>query len=98
MPSYRVTMTIGMLRPGVDPGAVLPAARQAALDVTTLEAADLAVVARSARITIRFTADDAEIAAQVAAHVIARTGEAAEVTRAAVTERVRGDWVPVPGS
>ncbi|MCU1533745.1 MAG: hypothetical protein JWR53_226 [Glaciihabitans sp.] len=95
MPSYRVTMTMGALAPGIDPAAVLPTARAAGMQLTTVEAADVAVVAWTARITIRFTGEDAEVATQIASHIVAVTGTVAAVTGAKVSQRVRGDWVPV---
>lgn len=95
MPSYRVTMTVGMTRPGVAPDRVLPAAADAAAELTTVEAADLGIVAGAPRITIRFTADDAELAAQFGQHIAAATNAVAEVLVAKVTERVKGRWYVV---
>lgn len=97
MPSFRVTLTIGALRPGVAPPAVLPAAQAAAAEVTEVEAADLAVVAGEARITVRFSADDAELAAQVAEHVVHATAALASLGAWRLTERVGGRWYPIPG-
>jgi hypothetical protein len=53
-------------------------------------------VAGAPRITIRFTADDAELAAQLGQHVAAATDAVAEVLVAKVTERVKGRWYVVP--
>ena len=78
MPSFRVTIAIGALRPGIAPATVLPAAAAAAATLTTVEASDLAVVAGSARLIVRFTAEDRELAEQVAAHVLAVTAALAE--------------------
>ena len=44
MPSYRVTLAVGLLHPGADPEAVLPAAAAAARALTTVEAYDVGVV------------------------------------------------------
>jgi hypothetical protein len=95
MPSFRVTMVIGALRRGVLPQAVLPAAAAAAEGLATVEASDLAIVAGTARITVRFTAEDAEIAKQIGEHVVAATGELAETQRWQITERVKSRWHPV---
>jgi beta-lactamase class A len=95
MPSFRVTMIIGALRPGGSPAAVLPTAAAAAAELTTVEASDLAVVAGTARATVRFTADDAELAAQIGRHVVDVTSTVAEPISSVVTERVKGRWVPV---
>jgi hypothetical protein len=94
MPDFRVTMVIGALRPGTAAAAVLPAAKAAAHELTMVEASDLAGVAGEARLTVRFESDDAELATQVAQHVVAVTHSLAEVTRFAVTRRVGGRWVP----
>jgi hypothetical protein len=95
MPSFRVTMTIGALRPGIAPDAVLPHAAAAATELTTVEASDVAVVSGQARVTVRFTADDRELAVQIADHVVAATDAVAQPVAHAVTERVKGRWLRV---
>ncbi|MEC5185096.1 hypothetical protein RCH12_002572 [Cryobacterium sp. MP_3.1] len=95
MPSYRVIMSIGTLQPGVRPEAVLPAAAGAAAELTTVEASDLAVVAGSARATVRFTADDGTAALAIGDHVVAQTRLVAAPVSWLVTERVKGRWLPV---
>ena len=92
MPSYRITMTIGALVAGSSPSEVLPTAGAAAADVATLEASDLAIVAGSPRITIRFTADDEDIAAQVATHVVDSTSRVARVQAPLLTRLSAGRW------
>ncbi|CAN5183443.1 hypothetical protein BH11ACT5_BH11ACT5_01250 [soil metagenome] len=84
-------MAIGALRGAAD--AVLPTARAATLELAVLEASDLQVVRGEARIVVRFTADDRELADQVAAHVAAAASKAAAVTAWRVTERVGERWV-----
>lgn len=88
-------MTIGALRAGVAPDSVLPAAAAAAADLTTVEASTVTVVAGSARIVVRFTADDAEEALRIGRHVFAATQAVAEPLASSVTERVKGRWFPV---
>ena len=95
MTSYSVIMTIGALQPGVRPDAVLPAAAAAAAERTTVEASDLAVVAGSARATVRFTADDGTAALAIGDHVVAQTRLVAAPVTWLVTERVKGRWLPV---
>lgn len=95
MPSYRVTSVIGMLRPGVRPETVLPAAVAAGTELTTVEASDVSVVAGQARITVRFTADDDPAAARVADHVCATTGALADLGTVTLTRRYGGRWYPV---
>ncbi|POH66240.1 MULTISPECIES: hypothetical protein [Cryobacterium] len=96
MPSYRVIMSIGALQPGVRPEAVLPAAAAgAAAELTIVEASDLAVVAGSARATVRFTADDGTAALAIGDHVVAKTRLVAAPVSWLVTERVKGRWLPV---
>jgi hypothetical protein len=95
MPDYRVAMLIGAVRAGADPAAVLPTAKAAAAELTMVEAADLAIVAGAARVTIRFEADYAELAAQIGAHVVAVTNTVARVASFRVTERAKGSWFAV---
>jgi len=95
VPSYRVTLAVGALAAGVAPAAVLPGATAAARDVAVVEASDVQVVSGQARIVVRFTADDAEVAAQVARHVASRTDALARVSSWRLTERVGARWEPV---
>jgi hypothetical protein len=95
MPSFRVTMTIGALRSGVAPDVVVPHAAAAAAELTTVEASDVAVVAGQARVTVRFTADDSELAVQIADHVVAATDAVAQPVSHTITERVKGRWFRV---
>ncbi|MGV8885136.1 MAG: hypothetical protein ACOH1T_06050 [Microbacteriaceae bacterium] len=97
MPSYRVTLVIGVLAPGVSPAAVLPAARDAAADLTTVEAFDIHVVAghqhtRQARLVVRFAADEYEVADQIAQHVATVVTQLAEVTSWKLTQRMGSRW------
>ncbi|WP_210481566.1 hypothetical protein [Naasia sp. SYSU D00948] len=96
MPSYRVTLTVGALRPGVPPESVLPAAADAVKELTTLEASSVAVVRGEPRLVVRFTAEDDEIARQIAAHAASVAGQLAEVLDARVTRRSRNRWLRVP--
>ena len=95
MPSFRVQLEIGALAPGVAPQQVLPAATAAAAELAEVEASDLAVVSGAPRAIVRFAAEEPEIAAQVAEQVVAATSAFVEVRRWSVTQRVRGNWVPV---
>ena len=94
MPSYRVTMTVGGLQPGVDPKSVLPAAVAAAEEFTIVEASGLTIVRGAPRIIVRFTADDAELAAQIGGHVVASTAGLAAVPTWKITAREGGRWYP----
>ena len=93
MPSYRVTLGVGALAPGVAPAVVLPAAKAAAEQLVVVEAADIQLVSGQARIVVRFAADDGEIAAQVGRHVASTVQRLAEVTGWRITERVGARWV-----
>jgi len=84
-------MAIGALHGA--PNAVLPAARAAVVELAILEASDLQVVRGEARIVVRFTADDRELATQVGRHVASAMSGVAEVTGWRLTERVGGRWL-----
>jgi hypothetical protein len=96
MPSFRVTMSVGRLRPGVLPQELIPAAATIARRHTTVEASDLAVVSGAARITIRFTADDEAMAVRIAGSVVDGSDALAAILSWRVTRRVGGRWEPVP--
>jgi hypothetical protein len=95
VPSYRITMTVGRLRPGVDPAEVLPAAAAEAARVATLEANDLEVVRGEPRLTVRFTAEDDPAAERIAADVRTRTTQLVDVPRASITRRDGGSWTRI---
>jgi hypothetical protein len=95
VPSYRITMTVGALRPGTDPAAVLPAAATEAARIATLEANDIQVIRGEPRLTVRFTAEDDPAAERIAAAVRARTAELVDVPRASITRRDGGAWTRI---
>jgi len=95
MPSYRITVTIGALNPGVEPPSVLPSAARAAEELTTVEASDLGIVSGMPRITVRFTGDDAENARHIAQHVLETVSTLAQPLASTVTERVKGRWLVI---
>ncbi len=95
MPSYRVTLVVGLLRPATDPAQVLPTAASAARERAKVEANDLAVVGGEARATVRYLADTDETAVDVAAAVAERVRGLAEVGAVRVTRRSGTRWVPV---
>lgn len=97
MTSYRVVLVVGLLRPGADPAAVLPAAAAAAQAVTKVEARDLAVVAGEARVVVRYLASDDAAARRIGDRVLAGVRELAEVARSTVDRRSGPRWLPVRG-
>lgn len=92
MPSYRVTMTIGALAPGVNPTQILPTAKAAAAELAVVEAAEVQVVSGQARIVVRFAADDTELAQQIGHHVAAVTTRSAHVDSWLITTRTGTRW------
>jgi hypothetical protein len=94
VPSYRVSLAVGTLRPGVDPATVLPAAADAARALATVEAADVGVVRGQPRITVRFTADSDDAAHAVADAVRARTEQLAATSDGTLTRRWGARWYP----
>jgi len=94
VPSYRVTLAVGLLRPGADPEAVLPAAAAAARALTTVEAYDVGVVRGEARVTVRFLADTDADAHRVADAVEAGVREHAATSGGRLTRRGGARWHP----
>jgi hypothetical protein len=92
MPSFRVIVPVGALRPGVRPADVLPAAAAAAAEHTVVEASSVDVVSGEARLTVRFTSDTVDHAIFVGAHVADRVSDVATIGSWRVTERVAGRW------
>ncbi|WP_435737346.1 hypothetical protein V5D56_01755 [Cellulosimicrobium sp. PMB13] len=94
MPSYRVSLAVGLLRPGADPESVLPAAVAAGRGRTTVEAYDVGVVRGEARITVRFLADGDEAAHEVARAVEAGVRALAATSGRRLTRRWGARWYP----
>ncbi|WP_344248797.1 hypothetical protein [Isoptericola hypogeus] len=92
MPSYRVSLAVGLLQPGVDPADVLPAAADAARELTTVEAYDVGVVRGRARITVRFDAPDDAAAHRVADAVQERVDALADTFGGQLTRRWGNRW------
>ena len=93
MPSFRVTLIVGALAPGVAPTRVLPAAKEAAESLAVVEATDVQVVAGQARLIVRFAAESREIATQIGEHVASTISSIANVASWRVTERVKSAWL-----
>lgn len=92
MPSFRVIAAIGLLRPGIAPTSIQPAAADAAAELAVVEATSIDVVRGEARLTVRFTADAVPEALRVAEHTVAALRARAEVGSWRLTERVGGRW------
>ena len=92
MPSFRVIVPVGRLRPGVSAESVLPAAAAAAGERTVVEASSVDVVAREARITVRFMADTVDEAIGVAEHTVDAVERLAQTGTWQLTQRVGGRW------
>lgn len=88
-------MVVGDLRPGVDPAVVLPAAADAAAELTAVEAQYLEVVRGEPRLTVRFEAPDDEAAGAVRRAVVARTDVLVEVLASRVSRRWGARWYPL---
>ncbi len=95
MPSYRVRMTVGDLRRGVDPAQVLPAATEAARAVVAVEAGQVEVVRGRPVLTVRFEAADDLAASDVGRLVVTRVGELVDVETSRVTRRTGPRWSPL---
>lgn len=98
MPSYRLSVGVGALRRDVDPATLLPRLRDALAELTTVEASDLGVVGGEARVTLRFIAEDAELAWQLADAVRARLFELAEPGSVTLRTGSGRDWRAVQRS
>lgn len=92
MPSFRVIIPVGLLRPDVAPTEIEPAAAAAVAELTTVEATSVDVISREARVTVRFTADGAHDAERVARHAVEVVGSLAHTGDWRLTERVGGRW------
>lgn len=92
MPSYRVRMAVGLLRPGAEPATVLPTAVDAARELTAVEHGQVDVVRGVPRLTVRFEAPDDLQAAAVGQAVVDRVEALVEVDVSRVTRRYGARW------
>ena len=92
MPSYRVRVAVGVLRPGVSAPYVLPQAVAVASAQTEVEAHDVEVVRGEACVTVRYAADDDQTARRIGWAVLARLDELAEISGRSVTRRYGQRW------
>jgi hypothetical protein len=95
VPSYRVRMVPGLVRPGVDPADVLPAAQAAAAELTAVEAGQIDIVRGTPRVTVRFEAADDVAASGIGRAVVARVEELVDVEVSRVTRRWGARWYPL---
>ena len=95
MPSYRVLLAVGTVRPGVRPDELLPRAASSASALTTVEAHDIMMVRGEPQLVVRFTGSDDSVALRIGAVVEATVGELADVRGARVTRRDGGAWTLV---
>ena len=95
MPSYRVLLAVGSLRPGARPDALLPHAAASAAEHTTVEANDIVMVRGEPQLVVRFTGTDDDFALGVGAAVESAVDRLAEVRGARVTRRDGGAWTLV---
>jgi hypothetical protein len=95
VPSYRVTVAVGLLRPGTAAPELLPELVRVAGGTTVVESSDLAVVRGRARVTVRFLDDDDAAARRTAWAVLTRADELAETSDPRFVRRFGARWYPV---
>jgi hypothetical protein len=92
MPSYRVILDVGALRPGVAAPAVADGASAAAAAWTTVEAVQIGLVRGVPQLTVRFTSVGPEEAGLIAADVVAAATALAVIPRWRLAERHQTRW------
>lgn len=95
MPSYRVTLAVGALAPGVAPDAVLPAAARLAGERAVVEAQDVRLLRGVPCAVVRYEAADDTEAVAVGRHVVSGLRDVVEVRSDIVTRRDGGRWTPI---
>jgi hypothetical protein len=95
MPSYRVMLSVGSLRPGVRPDTLLPSAAASAAEHATVEANDIMMVRGEPQLVVRFTGTDDDFALGVGSAVESTLSALADLRGARVTRRDGGAWTLV---
>lgn len=100
MPSFRLELEIGQLRPGHNPGEVMDTAKASLVDYH-VDATDIAVTAGTPRILLRFSvpesseAEENQAARLAAVHARDAVGEVAGTGQLWVLRRRDGRWLPL---
>ena len=100
MPSFRLELEIGSLRPGHDPNEVMDTAI-ASLAGFHVDATDIAVTAGTPRVLLRFTVTDSsetdenQAARLAAVHARDAVDEVADTGQLWVLRRRGGRWLPL---
>lgn len=95
VPSYRVTLAIGALAPGVAPDAVLPAAARLVAELAVVEAQDVRLLRGVPCAVVRYEAGEDELAVAVARHAVDGLAGTVEVRSDRVTRRDGARWTPI---
>ncbi|MFZ6992506.1 hypothetical protein ACO0E1_11505 [Curtobacterium sp. RRHDQ66] len=95
MPSYRGTLAVGALAPGVAPDAVLPAAARLVAEQVVVEAQDVRLIRGVPCAVVRYEAGDDEVAIAVARLAVAGLRDTVEIRSDRVTRRDGGKWTPI---
>lgn len=95
MPSYRVMLSVGSLRPGVRPDTLLPSAAASAAEHATVEANDIMMLRGEPQLVVRFTGTDDDFALGVGSAVEWTVSGLADLRGARVTRRDGGAWTLV---
>lgn len=100
MPSYRLELEIGQLRPGAAPHQVMDAA-VSSCEGQHVDATDVVVIGGTPRIRVRFSVaassggEEDTVAREAAAGMRRAVEQVAATGRQRLLRRRRGDWLPV---
>lgn len=95
VPSYRVRLALGLMRGAVDPASVLPTARDAVGELTTVESAQVELRAGVPLVVVRFEAADDLAASRVGRHAAQVVDELVVVESSRVLRRTGQTWSPL---
>lgn len=101
MPSYRLRVEVGLLRPGAQPEDVLPAAEDAATTCAFVEAKEVDVSGGTAWVQLRVVVDDSSDEQEDRAARLTLTAmragieDHAETGRGHILRRRAGKWIPI---
>ncbi|MCY1696069.1 hypothetical protein [Curtobacterium sp. SL109] len=95
MPSYRVTLAVGALAPGVAPDAVLPEAARLVAERTVVEAQDVRLLRGVPCAVVRYEAAEDSDAVAIARHAVHGLRDTVEIRSDRVTRRDGARWTPI---
>lgn len=92
MPSYRLIVSVGNLKPSVEPDQILTGAAKDLGRYANVEAFDVRISRGVPQLVLRYTAPDRNVALDAALRTVPHLEARSHITKTQVLQRVHGRW------